>query len=87
MEDVAHMEDMKNAYKILISHLKGRDHLEVLGVTESVTLKCVENKQGGRVCTELIWFRTRTSGGSLGHGNETSGSKTGRKLLQYMVVE
>jgi hypothetical protein len=49
MEDVAYMEDMRNAYNILISHLKGRDRLEVLGVTESVTLKCVENKQGGRV--------------------------------------
>jgi hypothetical protein len=54
MEFIAQMEDIRNVYKILISHLTGRDHLEVLDVSESVTLKFVENKQRGRVWTELI---------------------------------
>jgi len=29
---VAHIEDVKNAYKILVRNLKGRVHLEVLGI-------------------------------------------------------
>jgi hypothetical protein len=35
---VAHMEEMRNSYKILVRDLKGWEHLESLGVDESVIL-------------------------------------------------
>jgi len=36
MGHVACMEEIKNAYKILVRRLKGRDHFEDLGVNERI---------------------------------------------------
>jgi len=40
------MGEGRSAYKILIGKLKGRDHLEDLGVVGRLMLECVLEKQG-----------------------------------------
>jgi hypothetical protein len=56
------MEEMRNAYKILVESLKVRDHLEDLGLYGKIILKWLIRKQGGRVWTGIIWFRIDTVG-------------------------
>jgi hypothetical protein len=38
------MEERRNVYKILVKNLKGRDHLENLGVDGRIIFKCALNK-------------------------------------------
>jgi hypothetical protein len=38
------MGDMRNAYKILVANLKGRDHLEELDVDARLILECILEK-------------------------------------------
>jgi hypothetical protein len=45
--------------------LKGRDHLEDLGVDEKRILERTLEELGGNVWTGCIWLRTGTSGGLL----------------------
>jgi hypothetical protein len=59
---VAHKE-MENPYKILTKNLKGRDHLEDLGVEGKIILEWILKRQRGMVWTGLIWLRTGGSGG------------------------
>jgi hypothetical protein len=40
-EDVARMEEMRNAYEISVGKLKGRDHLEDLGIDGRKILKWI----------------------------------------------
>jgi hypothetical protein len=54
-EHVARIGEMRNAFKILVDNLKGRDHLEDLAVDGRIILKWILNKWGRRVCTGLIW--------------------------------
>jgi hypothetical protein len=53
------MGDMRNVY------LKGRDHLEDLGVDRKIILEWMLGTQGERLWTGCIWPRIETSGGSL----------------------
>jgi hypothetical protein len=56
------MGEMRNAYKILVGNLKGRDYSEDLGVDRKILLQWILGKQGGKVWTGLIWLRVGTSG-------------------------
>jgi hypothetical protein len=47
--NVACMGETRNAYKILFKNLKGRDHLEDLGVDRRVILKWILRKESGKV--------------------------------------
>jgi len=47
--------------KFLSENLKGRDHLEDLGIDRKIILEWILGKQSGKVWT-VIWFRTGTSG-------------------------
>jgi len=40
---VAHMREVRNAYRILLENLKGRNRLEVLGIDEMIILDWIEN--------------------------------------------
>jgi hypothetical protein len=48
-----------------VESLKGRDHLEDLGVNGKVILKLILKKKGGRMWTGFIWLRIGTGGGLL----------------------
>jgi hypothetical protein len=60
---VAHMEEIINAYNILVGEPKGRDHSEVLGVDGKIILECILGKYGGKVW--CIRLRIGTYGGPL----------------------
>jgi hypothetical protein len=45
---VAPMEDMRNAYSILVAKFEGRYHSEDLGVDGKVILEYIPGKQGGK---------------------------------------
>jgi hypothetical protein len=45
--------------------LKGRGHLEDLGVDGKIILEWILGQYGGRVWTGLVYFRIGTSGGLL----------------------
>jgi hypothetical protein len=59
------MGEIRNAYKIFIGNLKGRDHLEDVGIGGKITLKWILGKQGENLWTGCIWNGTCTSGGLL----------------------
>jgi hypothetical protein len=50
---------MRNAYKMLVPNLKGRDHLGDLGIGGRIILKWTLRKQGVRVWTGLNWLSDR----------------------------
>jgi hypothetical protein len=62
---VARMRMMRNAYKILVEKMKGRDHAQDLGVDGKITLEWISRKQDGKVWSEFIWLKIGTSGGFL----------------------
>jgi hypothetical protein len=51
--------------KFWLENLKGRDHLQDLGVDENIILERILGKWGGKVCTGFIWLRLGTIGGLL----------------------
>jgi hypothetical protein len=56
-----------------LGRLKGRDLLDDLGIDRKIILEWNLGKQDGKVGTECIWLKIRTSGrqvGSCEHGNE-----------------
>jgi len=57
---VAHMEEMKNAYKILAGNPEGKRLLQ-----RSRRRWKIIGKYGGMVWTGCIWLRVGTSGGLL----------------------
>jgi hypothetical protein len=48
---ILRMGEARNAYNILLENLKGRDHLEDLGVYGKIILEWILRKQGGKVGT------------------------------------
>jgi hypothetical protein len=59
---------MRNAAKFWLENLKERDHLEdqvYEQVVVYIILKCILEKQGGKLWAGFIWLRTETSGGLL----------------------
>jgi hypothetical protein len=54
---------MRYVHKILVRNLKGRDHLEDLGVDRKIILIWILGENSGKVWTGCIWLRTETSSG------------------------
>jgi hypothetical protein len=46
--------------KYWMENLKGRDHLEALGIDERIKLKWILAKYGGKVWSGCIWLRIGT---------------------------
>jgi hypothetical protein len=65
----AHFQCYRNEKWIQIffflQNLKGRDHLEDLGVDGKIILKWILRKVGKKLWTRCIWLRIGTSGGLL----------------------
>jgi hypothetical protein len=59
------MGEMRNAHNILVGNMKGRDHLEYVGVDGRIILEWILGKYGGKVWTRCIWLGIWTSGGFL----------------------
>jgi hypothetical protein len=60
---VAHMGEMRAAYKILVEKPEGRDYSEDLDVDRKIILEWILRKRDGKVWTGCIWLRIGTSGG------------------------
>jgi hypothetical protein len=54
--------------------LKGRENFQDISAESTIILKWIFKKYFGRMCTRLIWLRTRTVVGSCEHDNKLSGS-------------
>jgi hypothetical protein len=64
MERVGRRGEMRNAYDILVTRLKGRDFREV-DVNRIIILKWIIKQQDVSVCIGLISVRTESTGGLL----------------------
>jgi len=51
--------------KLWPENLKGRVHVEDLGVDGEIVIECILEEEGGKLWTGLIWLRIETSGGLL----------------------
>jgi len=64
--NVARMEEMRNAYNILVGKLKGRNQSEDFGVGgKIIIIILILGKYGGKLWNGFIWLRIGTSGGLL----------------------
>jgi hypothetical protein len=60
------MEEMRNAYNILVGKLKGRNQSEDFGVGgKIIIIILILGKYGGKLWNGFIWLRIGTSGGLL----------------------
>jgi hypothetical protein len=59
------MEEIRNAYKILVGKLERKGHLGNLGVYGKVVLKWILEKRGVKMWTGLIWLKIGSNGGLL----------------------
>jgi hypothetical protein len=57
------IEEIRNAYKILVEKVEGKSNSEDLGLDRRIILECILGEWCGKVWTVLIWLRIRTSGG------------------------
>jgi hypothetical protein len=57
------MGEMRTVYKIWSENLKGRDHLEDLGLGGKIMLDWILRRRSGKVWIGCIWLRIGTSGG------------------------
>jgi len=48
--------ERRTVYRVLLGNMREREHLEDLGVDDSVMLKFTFKKLGGRACPGLIWL-------------------------------
>jgi hypothetical protein len=46
----------RNAYRVFVGRLQGRDSLKDMGVVGRIILKCILKKQDGRVWGEFVWL-------------------------------
>jgi hypothetical protein len=74
---------VKNAYKILVGNLKGRDHSEDLGVGGKITLEGILGKQW-EIRIGYIWLRIGISGGICEHSNEPSIFMKDGEFVDYL---
>jgi hypothetical protein len=63
--DVARMEEVRNAYKILVGKHEGKRSPERARRRWKGNIRTDLGKCGGKVWTGLIWLRIWTSGGLL----------------------
>jgi len=56
------MGEMRNAYRILVGNLMGRDHLEDLGIYGRIIIKWILKQWDMTVITGFIWQRTGSHG-------------------------
>jgi hypothetical protein len=75
---VACVEEIRNAYNILLESLKGTDHSEDTVADERIILERILGTENEKVWHGLILLRIA---GSCEHGNETSGSIKGGEIL------
>jgi hypothetical protein len=59
---VACMGQMRNAHKIFVEYLKGRDHFEDLSIHGKIILQRILEEYVGKVCTGFNWLKIGTSG-------------------------
>jgi hypothetical protein len=62
---VTHIGGKKARTEHWCLNLKGRDHLEALGVDERILLKWILKKSVGRAWTGLLWLRVGASCGVM----------------------
>lgn len=67
------MEEMRNSHKILVRDLKGWEHLESVGVEESVILIWILKKLDRRCGLVSFWIRTGTNENAKGWGDLLKG--------------
>jgi hypothetical protein len=72
---------MRNAYRILVGNVNGRDHSEDLGVDGKIMLEWILGKSCGKVWAGCMWLRIGTSGGLSERDNEPSSSIKGGEFL------
>jgi hypothetical protein len=53
---------VRNAHKILVKNLKGRDRSEDLDIAARIILDWILRKYGGTLWAGFVWLRTGTSG-------------------------
>jgi hypothetical protein len=58
------MGNMRNEYIVWLENLKGRNHLEDLGIDGKIILEWMLGKWG-KAWIECIWLRIGTGGGLL----------------------
>jgi hypothetical protein len=56
---------MRNAHKILVGNLNGRNHAEDLGLDGKIILQWIFEKYVGKVWIGCSWLGIGTSGGHL----------------------
>lgn len=56
------MHGKRNAYKILVQKLKGRDYLEKLDIDGKVVLRWISKNYCMNLWAELIWLMTESTG-------------------------
>jgi len=59
---VEHMGEIRNAYEFWLENLKGRGHLEHLGVDVRMILEWILGKWSSKVWTWFIRLEIKTSG-------------------------
>jgi hypothetical protein len=59
------MGEMRNAYKTWTENLKGRDHVEDLGVGGRIILEVILGNFSGKMWNGFICLKIGTSGGLL----------------------
>jgi hypothetical protein len=74
----------RTAYKMLVGNAEGRGYLEDLR-TDGRILICILKKQNA--CRLLLCGSGGNSGKPCEHGNETSGSKSGKEFLPSCAAE
>jgi hypothetical protein len=62
---VARMEDRRNTYRIFVTNLKRRDHLETLDVDGRFNFRTDFRETGCEAVGWIRWFLMRASGGLL----------------------
>jgi hypothetical protein len=62
---IACMEEMGNAYSILVGKPEGKRHLQDLGIDGRVILEWILGKQFEKVWSRIMWLRIGPSDGLL----------------------